>query len=154
MDPILVETPRLNLRRMTPDDVPALLRVFGDEEVMRFYPAPFDEVRMQRWAAWNHQHDAEHGHGLWAMILRATGECIGNCGLAPQQVDGLAEACFLKPKPTGRRMGAKEFRNPFFYLFFRAIFTKRGALQCRAKGCPGLSAANPCSVRLNLRKPE
>lgn len=76
---------------MTPDDVPALLRVFGDAEVMRFYPATFDETRMQRWVAWNQQHDAEHGHGLWAVILRATGECIGDCGLVPQQVDGVAE---------------------------------------------------------------
>ena len=76
---------------MTPDDVPALLRVFGDAEVMRFYPATFDEARMQRCVAWNQQHDAEHGHGLWAVILRATGECIGDCGLVPQQVDGVAE---------------------------------------------------------------
>jgi ribosomal-protein-alanine N-acetyltransferase len=91
MAPILLETPRLHLRRMTPDDVPALLRVFGDAEVMRFYPATFDEARMQRWVAWNQQHYAEHGHGLWAVILRATGECIGDCGLVPQQVDGVAE---------------------------------------------------------------
>ena len=61
-------------------------------------------------------HFAEHGHGLWALILRATGECIGDCGLVPQQVDGVAEACFPKPEPIGRRMGAKEFRKPFFCL--------------------------------------
>ena len=84
MNPILVETPRLHLRRMTPDDVQALWRVFGDAEVMRFDPAPFDEARMQPWVAWNQQLDAEHGHGLWAVTLRATGECIGDCGLVPQ----------------------------------------------------------------------
>lgn len=112
----ILETPRLHLRRMIPDDVPALFRVFGDAEVMRCYPAPFDEARMQRWVAWNQQLDADHGHGLWAVILRATGECIGDCGLVPQQVDGLAEACFPKPEPIGRRMGAEEFRKPFFCL--------------------------------------
>jgi RimJ/RimL family protein N-acetyltransferase len=90
---------------MTPDDVPALLRVFGDAEVMRFYPAPFDEARMQRWVAWNQQHYAEHGHGLWAVILRATGECW----LLPHLVDGVPEACFPKPEPIGRRMGAAEW---------------------------------------------
>ena len=110
---VLLETPRLHLRRMIPDDVPALLRVFGDAEVMRFYPAPFDEARMQRWVAWNQQLDVEHGHGLWAVILRATGECIGDCGLVPQQVDGVTETGFPKPKPIGRRMGAEEFRNPW-----------------------------------------
>lgn len=80
----VIKIPRLQLRRMTPDDVPALLRVFGDAEVMRFYPAPFDEARTQRRVAWNQQHDAEHGYGLWAVILRATGECIGDGGLMPQ----------------------------------------------------------------------
>ena len=49
MAPLLLKLPRLHLRRMTPDDVPALLRVFGDAEVMRFDPVPFDEARMQRW---------------------------------------------------------------------------------------------------------
>ena len=81
---------------------------------MRFYPDPFDEVRMQRRVAWNQRHYAEHGHGLWAVILRATGECIGDGGLVPQQVDGVAKACFPKPEQIGRRMGAEEFRNPFF----------------------------------------
>ena len=46
---------------------------------------------MQRWVAWNQKHDVEHGHGLWAVILRATGECVGDCGLVPQQVDSVAE---------------------------------------------------------------
>ncbi len=76
---------------MTQDEVPAMRRDFGDAEVMRCYPAPFDEERMQRWVAWNQQLDAEHGHGLWAVILRATGECIGDGGLLPQQVAGVAE---------------------------------------------------------------
>ena len=111
MNPILVETPRLHLRRMTPDDVPALLRVFGDAEVMRFYPAPFDEARMPRWVAWNQQLDAEHGHGLWAVILRATGECIGDCGLVPQQVDGVAEITHgADSNPLFCRKGAEERR--------------------------------------------
>jgi ribosomal-protein-alanine N-acetyltransferase len=91
MESIVIETPRLHLRRMTLDDVPALLSVFGDPEVMRFYPAPFDEARMQRWVAWNQNHYTEHGHGLWTVILRATGECIGDCGLVPQQVEGVPE---------------------------------------------------------------
>ncbi len=91
MKHIVLETPRLYLRRMTLDDVPVLLRVFADADVMRFYPALFDEARMQRWVAWNQQLDAEHSHGLWAVILRATDECIGDCGLVPQPVDGVAE---------------------------------------------------------------
>lgn len=36
MDSAILETQRLHLRRMTPDEVPRLSRVFGDAEVMRF----------------------------------------------------------------------------------------------------------------------
>jgi len=86
-----IETLRLQMRRMTSDDAPALLTVFSDPEVMRFYTAPFDAQRMQRWVDWNQRSYAEHGYGLWALILRATGELIGDCGLVNQQVDGKPE---------------------------------------------------------------
>lgn len=87
-DLVHFETPRLHLRRMILNDVPALLHVLGDAEVMRFYPAPFDEARMLRWGAWNQQHYAEHDHGLLAVILRATAECIADCGLGPRRWTG------------------------------------------------------------------
>jgi RimJ/RimL family protein N-acetyltransferase len=87
----LVETPRLEMRRMTYDEVPALLAVFSDPEVMRYYPDPFDCRQMQGWVDWNQRSYADCGYGLWALILRATGELIGDCGLVNQQVDGVRE---------------------------------------------------------------
>ncbi|HBJ86239.1 MAG TPA: GNAT family N-acetyltransferase [Verrucomicrobiales bacterium] len=91
MNDTVIETERLQLRQMTPGDVPALLGVFGDPEVMRYYPAPFDEARMQAWVDWNRRSYAAHGHGLWALILRDTGELVGDCGLVSQQVEGVQE---------------------------------------------------------------
>lgn len=52
MKSTVLETSRLQMRPMTPDDVPDLQKVFGDPESMRFYPAPFDRERMQRWVEW------------------------------------------------------------------------------------------------------
>jgi len=91
MESFVIETPRLQLRRMAEDDVAALLTIFGDPEVMRYYPAPFDGARMQGWVEWNQRSYADHGYGLWAVVLRATGELIGDCGLVHQQVDGVPE---------------------------------------------------------------
>lgn len=88
---MIIETPRLLLRQMTHGDVPALLAVFCDVEAMRYYPAAFDEARMQAWVDWNMRSYEARGYGLWAMILRATGEVIGDCGLVSQQVDGVQE---------------------------------------------------------------
>ncbi len=79
------------MRQMTQEDVAGLLTVFGDAEVMRFYPAPFDLPRMQDWLAWNQRSYAQCGYGLWSVLLRATGELIGDCGLVNQDVDGLRE---------------------------------------------------------------
>jgi RimJ/RimL family protein N-acetyltransferase len=60
----VLETPRLVLRRMTPDDLEPLLEVFGDPEAMRHYPAPFTRTQMKEWIDWNLRNYAEHGYGL------------------------------------------------------------------------------------------
>lgn len=91
MSDIVIETKRLQLRHMTPEDVPALLAVFGDAEAMRFYPAPFDEARMRAWVDWNRRSYETRGHGLWALIQRSTGEVVGDCGFVSQEVDGASE---------------------------------------------------------------
>jgi ribosomal-protein-alanine N-acetyltransferase len=87
----VIETTRLRMRQMTNDDFPGLLSVFGDVEVMRFYPVPFDQQRMQEWLDWNQRSYSNFGYGLWCLLLRATGEVIGDCGLVNQDVDGVEE---------------------------------------------------------------
>ncbi|MBW4651952.1 MAG: GNAT family N-acetyltransferase, partial [Kaiparowitsia implicata GSE-PSE-MK54-09C] len=39
---MLLETKRLILRELTPNDVDDLLEVLSDPEAMQFYPQPFD----------------------------------------------------------------------------------------------------------------
>jgi len=85
---IIIETPRLFLREFAPDDLDALVRVLCDRETMRFYPMIFDEAAATEWIARNQQRYATHGHGLWAMDLKSTGEMIGDCGVTLQNVDG------------------------------------------------------------------
>ncbi len=89
-NPIL-ETSRLTLREFVLDDVDALARVICDRETMRFYPAPLDRAGAEEWIARNRRRYAENGHGLWAMVLKSTGEMIGDCGLTVQNVDGIDE---------------------------------------------------------------
>ncbi|MGA7907043.1 MAG: GNAT family N-acetyltransferase [Candidatus Sulfotelmatobacter sp.] len=87
----ILETLRLTLREFLPEDAGALERVLGDPETMRFYPAPFDHTRVEGWIARNRLRYTKDGHGLWAMVLRASGEVIGDCGLTIQSVDGVDE---------------------------------------------------------------
>ncbi len=88
---VILETSRIVLREFRAEDADVLARVISDPETMRFYPAPYDRAGVEQWIERNLRRYAEHGHGLWAMVLKETGEMIGDCGLAVQQVDGADE---------------------------------------------------------------
>jgi [ribosomal protein S5]-alanine N-acetyltransferase len=88
---MVLETKRLILREMVLHDVDDLLEVLSDPEAMQFYPQPFDRQMTQTWIERNVQRYAEHGFGLWALILKQTGKLIGDCGLVVQEVDGVEE---------------------------------------------------------------
>jgi RimJ/RimL family protein N-acetyltransferase len=87
----ILDTPRLILREFSPNDGDALGAVLSDPETMRFYPAPLDRAGVEEWIARNLRRYAKDGHGLWAMVLKTTGELIGDCGLTVQPVDGTDE---------------------------------------------------------------
>lgn len=85
---IILETERLILREYTPDDFDALFAIVGDSETMKHYPKPYDERGTKWWITWSLGHYEKHGFGFWAVILKETGELIGNCGLTMQIIDG------------------------------------------------------------------
>jgi [ribosomal protein S5]-alanine N-acetyltransferase len=87
----VLETKRLTLREMNLDDIDDLLGVLSDPESMRFYPKPLDRPMTQMWIERNIQRYSQHGFGLWAIILKESGQLIGDCGLVVQEVDGVEE---------------------------------------------------------------
>jgi len=87
----VIETSRLLLREFVPEDVDALAAVISDAETMRFYPEPRDHAGVESWIERNCRRYREDGHGLWAMVLKSSGELIGDCGLARQSVDEVDE---------------------------------------------------------------
>jgi len=88
---MILETARLILRELVPEDADAMERILSDPETMRYYPAPFDRAGVEAWIERNRRRYAVDGHGLWAVVLKSSGEVIGNCGLIKQQVDGSEE---------------------------------------------------------------
>jgi [ribosomal protein S5]-alanine N-acetyltransferase len=87
----ILETPRLLLREFVLNDVPALGKVLSDPITMRYYPHPYDEEGVRDWIDRNRWRYQEQGHGLWAMVLKTSGELIGDCGLIKQMVGGIDE---------------------------------------------------------------
>jgi len=88
---IILETPRLYLREFVAEDADALALVISDAETMRYYPSPMDRTGVEEWIARNRRRYAQNGHGLWAMVLKSTGEFLGDCGVTVQLVDGAEE---------------------------------------------------------------
>ena len=88
-----IETERLRLRSFADDlsDVDALHAIQSDPEHMRYYPHPFSREETVAWIERWLRHEADHGYALWAVEDRRTGEFLGNCGPAHQQVDGADE---------------------------------------------------------------
>ena len=84
---MIMETERLRLRELTPEDLDALYAVLGDSDIMRHYPYTFDTARVENWIRRNQQRYGVFGFGLWAVCRKDTGELIGDCGITMQQID-------------------------------------------------------------------
>jgi len=79
------ETERLVIREMTPADLNALCHIMCDEEGMRpAYARAFSPDEVQGWLNRHLNRYRNDGYGLWAVVLKETGEMIGQCGLTRQ----------------------------------------------------------------------
>lgn len=89
----ILETERLLLRHLTPDDLNDLWALYCDPEITKFIPdAPrtYDETREE--LEWHqHGHPTHPTLGLWATIHKESGDFIGRCGLLPWTFDGVDE---------------------------------------------------------------
>lgn len=85
---MIIETDRLILREYTMEDFEDLFEILSDAETMQHYPKPYDEEMTRRWIEWSIRNYDQYGFGLWAVILKTTGEFIGDCGLTIQNING------------------------------------------------------------------
>ncbi|HEY4677839.1 MAG TPA: GNAT family N-acetyltransferase [Candidatus Angelobacter sp.] len=83
----VLETSRLRLREFVSQDADALAAVLGDPVTMQYYPAAFEHKGVQEWIGKNIARYQRDGYGLWAMMLKSSGEVIGDCGCVLQEVE-------------------------------------------------------------------
>ena len=82
---MILETPRLGLRRLTQEDFPALCRTLQDPVAMTAYEGAFSDGEVQAWLDRQLDRYAQYGNfGLWAVIERESGLFVGQCGLTLQ----------------------------------------------------------------------
>ena len=103
---MILETERLYLREMTEDDFPALCLMLQDPEVMYAYGHAFSDEEAHQWLDKQLDNYLRDGFGLWAMILKESGEMIGRRGLTIQDCAGeevLEVGVFCCARSTGIR---------------------------------------------------
>jgi RimJ/RimL family protein N-acetyltransferase len=111
---VILETPRLRLRELTPGDLDAVSPMLAHPEVMRFWPRPFTRDEAAEWVRRQLDRYAEFGHGYWLAEERATGEPVGQYGLLPLPPDLTAQGLdgpnlgYITHRPYWRRGYALE----------------------------------------------
>ena len=84
----MIETKRLYLRELQPSDREALSKILQDEQTMYAYEGAFSDTEVQAWLEKQLKSYQRNGFGLWAAVLKETGEMIGQCGLTWQELAG------------------------------------------------------------------
>ena len=89
----ILETKRLLLRRFVTTDLDDLFTFYSDPDVIKYIPdAPRTREETRDELEWFLNGHPKHPElGLWATILKETGQLIGRCGLIPWTIDGQHE---------------------------------------------------------------
>lgn len=58
---------------------------------MKYYPSTKNESETMEWIKWTQKNYEEYGVGLWIVEDKVTGEFLGQCGIVPQEVEGVTE---------------------------------------------------------------
>jgi ribosomal-protein-alanine N-acetyltransferase len=90
---VVLETKRLTLRHLVPQDLDALFELYRDPEVRRHFPdgtRTLEETQQElEW--FRHGHPKHPELGLWATVERSSGAFLGRCGLLPWEIEGRHE---------------------------------------------------------------
>ena len=90
---MILETERLILRRLLPEDLNALYALYRDQEIRRYFPEGvlnLDQTKAElEWFLNGHPLFPELG--LWATLNKQTGEFMGRCGLLPWTIEDRQE---------------------------------------------------------------
>jgi|SRR5208283_5920202 len=85
---VILETPRLSLRRFRETDVEAVYAIIGDDVAMQYYPKMFNRSDAVQWVERNLRRYRDDGYGLFAVTLKDSDDMIGDCGIIKQSIEG------------------------------------------------------------------
>lgn len=101
----ILETERLILRHLRPDDLDEFYEICGDPEIMRYVGdgQPLSREQTRHWIEKSRENYRKYGFGCLAVVAGEDGRLVGYCGLVNPTVAGEAEIVYaLKKHYWGR----------------------------------------------------
>lgn len=139
---MILETERLYLREMNHNDFGDLAEMLQNPKVMYAYEHDFSDNDVQEWLERQIERYKKYGFGLWAIVLKDTGEMIGQAGLTmqPYKNTEVLEIGYLLKESFWRLGYARE----------AAMGCKKYAFEKlnRDKACSIIKADNLASIRV------
>jgi ribosomal-protein-alanine N-acetyltransferase len=90
---VVLQTRRITLRHLEPQDLNALHALYRDPVIRRYYPdgtRTLEETSEEiEW--FRHGHPEFPELGLWAAVERSSRDFLGRCGLLPWEIEGRHE---------------------------------------------------------------
>jgi [ribosomal protein S5]-alanine N-acetyltransferase len=116
-----IETERTLLRRFEDNDLPAIIAILGNPQVMRFslHGVRSREQCQSFLDSCLASYEAD-GYGIFAVVEKRTGEVIGYCGFYNQMLDGRREvevAYRLVPRAWNKGVGTEILRRVLQFGF-------------------------------------
>ena len=145
----ILETPRLILRQMSLADLDFIAVMLADPEVMRYYPKCYSREEAQTWIERQMNRYARHGHGLWLVLDKASGQPVGQVGLLIQNVEGVdeKEVGYLIHRPFWRRGFATEAALACRDHAFDALGRQRVISLIRPENVPSQEVARKLGMK-------
>lgn len=153
---MILETKRLLLREMSPDDFQAMFQVLGDPQTMWHYPYTPDGQHVRDWIERNMNRYMKDGFGLWAVCLKETGELIGDCGLTLQNINGeilpeigyhIRRDCHRKGYASEAARGVRDW--VFQNTDYQAVYS-----YCRYTNLPSIKTAESIGMHFVCEYPD
>jgi len=88
---MILETDRLRLRELVPEDLDFMAEMLWDADVMRYYPRRLTRDLSAEWIERQRERYRADGYGLWLAEDRRSGAHVGQVGLVRQTINGREE---------------------------------------------------------------
>jgi RimJ/RimL family protein N-acetyltransferase len=148
-----LQTERLTLRMLRPDDFDAYAGIVADSEVMRYIGEgkPLDRAEAWRNLALMLGHWQLCGFGLWAVEERATGELVGRIGCwEPEGWPGFEVGWLLRRASWGRGYATEGARAALAFAFTE-LDRPRVISLIRPENAPSIRVAERLGERFDGR---